>query len=198
MQKVLSIIKMAAKFVTVHRAVLNRNGDLENDAEHSYQLAMVSWAANKQYQLRLKDELILKFALVHDLVELYAGDTDVHGDKQKLEAKKENEIKALQLLQSQFAEYDDMLQAIADYQQMSSLEAQLVNVMDKLMPSINIQDSHDPYCQKRKLDFESWRTWLKNKLRYDSLDNRLQNIIDEAIREVEKNYQGIFYIPKEN
>lgn len=193
MQKVLSIIKMSGKFATVHRAVLNRRGDFENDAEHSYQLAMTCWAVNKQYSLNLSDELVLKFALVHDLVELYAGDTDAHGEKEKLEAKKENEKKALAILQSEFTEHADMLKAIENYQSFDTPEAQLVNIVDKLIPCINIHDSNDPYCQTRKLDFATWKHWLLTKVRYDSLPSELRQIVDEAIIEIESNYKGIFY-----
>jgi putative hydrolase of HD superfamily len=46
----------------------------ENDAEHSYALAMTAWFLAPHFPHLDRDEVI-RMALAHDLVELYAGDT---------------------------------------------------------------------------------------------------------------------------
>src|SRR3989344_3438809 len=50
---------------------------IENDTEHSYQVVMVAWFLIEQDKLKLNKELCLMYALAHDLVEIYAGDTYV-------------------------------------------------------------------------------------------------------------------------
>lgn len=193
MKKIIPIIRLASKFTTIHRAVLNSEGRLENDTEHSYQLALVCWATNHAYKFGLSDELLLKFALVHDLVEVYAGDTDSHGDKEKIAAKKENEAKAFAAIKHHYAEHADLLQTIDDYQTLSHIEAQLVYVMDKLLPSINIFDRNDPYCQERKLDIVQWKQWMFAKVKPERFDPKLQKFFEQSIAEIERNYSAIFY-----
>ncbi len=186
-------MRLAGKFTTIHRAVLNNEGRFENDTEHSYQLALVCWSTNHAYQFGLKDELLLKFALAHDLVEVYAGDTDSHGDREKIAAKKDNEAKALEAIKHEYREYADLLQTIDDYQTLSCVEAQLVYMMDKLMPSINIYDRNDQYCQERKLDIAQWRQWMFTKVKPERFDPRLQKFFEESIAEIEQNYSEVFY-----
>lgn len=190
-------MRLAGTFTTVHRAVLNNEGRFENDAEHSYQLALVCWSTNHAYKLGLKDDLLLKFALAHDLVEVYAGDTDSHGDKAKLAAKQDNEAKALETLNQQYAEHPDLLQTIDQYQTLDAVEAQLVYMMDKLLPSINIFDRNDPYCQERKLDIVQWEKWMYTKVRPDRFDQRLQKFFEESIAEIKTSYSDVFYHPNQ-
>jgi 5'-deoxynucleotidase YfbR-like HD superfamily hydrolase len=44
----------------------------ENDVEHSYQLAMLCWFTVMENQLSLDVHKVISYALVHDLVEVYA------------------------------------------------------------------------------------------------------------------------------
>ena len=145
MKKIIPIINLAATFASVKRTTGYREGHLENDAEHSYQLALVCWSANEQYDLGLKDELILKFALVHDLIEIYVGDIDAFDDKEKIATKKESEAKAFARLKAEYAPFEDMISAIERYEKKAEVEAQLVYVMDKFIVDANIHHSKGDY-----------------------------------------------------
>ena len=60
----------------------------ENDAEHSWHLAMMAMIFEEYSAEKVDIEKVLKLALVHDLVEVYAGDTfayDVKGNEDKLD-----------------------------------------------------------------------------------------------------------------
>lgn len=71
------------KFLTVideMKKILRRNVILggsrrENDAEHSWHLAMMALILEEYAAEKVDIERVLKIALVHDLVEVYAGDT---------------------------------------------------------------------------------------------------------------------------
>src|SRR3990167_6828 len=165
MKKIIPIIDLATKFAAVNRTVGYRKGHFENDAEHSYQLALVCWSTNEQYHLGLNNELILKFALVHDLVELYAGDTDAHDDKQKIACKKEREEKALKALKAEY-KFDEIINTIERYEKKQDVEAQLVYMMDKFIPGINIHFSKGDYYHSRKIDLVDWKKWLLSKIDY--------------------------------
>jgi len=193
MNKIVPIINLATKVADVKRTVGYRKGHFENDAEHSYQLALVCWSANKQYNLGLEDELILKFALVHDLVEVYAGDTDAHDDKHKIKSKKENEEKAFEALKADYADFKEILETIQRYEKKHDAEAQLVYTLDKFIPDVNIHHSKGDYYRIRKIDITAWKKWLLNKIDYQSLNPKLKPLVDESINEIETNFNDTFY-----
>ena len=53
----------------------------ENDAEHSWHLAMMALILEEYAAEKVDIERVLKIALVHDLVEVYAGDTFAYDEK---------------------------------------------------------------------------------------------------------------------
>ncbi|KKQ28070.1 MAG: Metal dependent phosphohydrolase [Candidatus Magasanikbacteria bacterium GW2011_GWC2_37_14] len=193
MKKIIPIINCATRLALVNRTVGYRDGHFENDAEHSYQLALACWAANKQYNLGLNDELILKFALIHDLVEVYAGDVDAFGDPQQIVLKKENEKKAFAKLKTEFGQFEDIIGMIEKYEERKEIEAELVYVFDKLITDVNIYNSKGDYYKSRKIGVDGWKSWFLNKINYDSLDLKLKPLVDESIKEVEENFKSSFY-----
>ncbi len=194
MKKIVPLIQLTADFANVLRAVGYRKGHLENDAEHSFQLAIVCWSANHQYNLKLNDEKILKYALVHDLVELYAGDTDAFGDKNKIASKKDNEKKALDMFKKNNSQYKELLSIIYEYEQKEKTEAQLVYMLDKFIPDINLCNGNSDYYRDRKIDIYKWKEWMGNKIDYDSLSPKLKPLFDESVKEIETIYNTTFAI----
>jgi putative hydrolase of HD superfamily len=69
----------------------------ENDTEHSYNLAMTAWYLAAYFPELDKNKLI-RYALVHDLVEIHAGDTFAFGDAKHIASKSEREAAALNQL----------------------------------------------------------------------------------------------------
>ncbi len=151
------------------------------------------WSTNEQYKLALNDELILKLALVHDLVEVYAGDTDGHGDKDKIAAKEKKEMRAFEMLKKEYGQFEQMLVAIEKYEKREVPEAQLVYLMDKVIPDINIHSSKSDYYRSRKVNFDGWKKWLLNKISITPLSPKLKPLMDEIISEIEDRSQDIFY-----
>lgn len=195
MKKILPILKLTAQLATVQRTVGYRKDHFENDSEHSYQLALVCWSANEQYGLGLNNETILKVALVHDLVEVYAGDTDAH-DKVKTLSKKENEARALEKLKSSYSGFKEMLNTIELYENQGNDEAKLVFFLDKVIPDVNIYNAGSSYYKDRKVTLDGWTKWLFSRVDYDSLNTQLKSLVDESIAEIKTNFQDIFYIEK--
>src|SRR5262245_16453996 len=62
----------------------------ENDTEHSYQVAMIAWFLIEQNKLKFNKELCFMYALAHDLVEVYAGDTYIY-DEVRMSSKHQRE-----------------------------------------------------------------------------------------------------------
>lgn len=53
----------------------------ENDVEHSYSVAILCWYLNDKLKLNLDIAKVLKYALVHDFPEVYAGDVNTFARK---------------------------------------------------------------------------------------------------------------------
>ena len=67
----------------------------ENVAEHSFMLATLSCALAKQLDESLDLGIVAQFALAHDIVEVYTGDTTVWASSEELEAKYTQELSSL-------------------------------------------------------------------------------------------------------
>ncbi len=180
------------QFAYITRNVAYREGHVENDAEHSYQLAMLACAANHRYKLGLNDEKILKLSLIHDFVEVFAGDTDSF-DKERTVDKKEREKKTLQKLKREYPQYKEIWREISEYEKKDSPEAILVNIVDKFVPNVNTFFSKYDYYKVSKVDIMMWRKWLFSKIDYDNLDTRLKELVDESVEDTETKYWEMFY-----
>lgn len=67
---------LAGSLVTVERTrVIHPDGRAENDAEHSFMLAKVAPELANELYPELDDNLVARFAILHDDVEAYVGDT---------------------------------------------------------------------------------------------------------------------------
>lgn len=132
----------------------------ENDAEHSYMLAMLCWYLADAYGLSLSKERVLRYALVHDLVEVYAGDT-YFLDLEAQKTKQEREEKARLRIAGEFPEFKDLDISIQRYEERADPEAEFVHAVDKLIPLVTnyLQRGHawkqlnvdheELYAQKR-------------------------------------------------
>lgn len=137
---VLYFTKLLNKFQEVERVVNIPNRERkENDVEHSYQLAMLAWYIAESNFLDLDKNLVLKYALVHDFVEVYAGDTFLYSKKQNdHETKHEREEEARIQLQKELPLFTDLHSAILDYEKLNNKESRFVYVLDKIHPVIQI------------------------------------------------------------
>lgn len=143
-------IEFTHKFTEVERVVLVKNKKRwENDSEHSYQLAMLGWYIAESQKLRLKKDLVIKYALVHDLVEVYAGDTYFFStDKSHKANKKKRERKSALRIKKEFPKFKNLYWLIQNYENLKDKESKFVYALDKVIPVINIY-------------LDNGRTWKK-------------------------------------
>ena len=131
----------------------------ENDTEHSYNLAMAAWYLC-QFQPHLDCNLVIKLALVHDLVEIHAGDVMAIGRTKDEEAqKKQKEAAALQKLQEEWPDFSEMTALITSYERKDTEEARFVYALDKLMPVLlnllSAGKTWKHYGMKRRVVYEN-------------------------------------------
>jgi putative hydrolase of HD superfamily len=118
----------------VYLPVGNMKERLENDTEHTYHLAMLGWFMCGALP-HLNKDLVIKYALTHDLVEIYAGDVMAVGrTEDEHEQKEKDEAQALNRLKSEWPDFQDMTHAIDSYEKQQDPEAVFVKALDKILP----------------------------------------------------------------
>lgn len=150
------------------QTVLMDSSRNENDAEHSWHLGMLAILL-KEYAAEPVDlEKILKMVLIHDLVEIDAGDTfcyDVHAnqDKAQRETKAADRIFGL-LPEDQGRELRTLWE---EFERRESGEARFAAALDRLQPLI-----HNYYTQGH--------TWKKGNVTSGQVIARNEKIQDGA------------------
>lgn len=117
---------------------------------------MAAWYLVESNNLSFNIEKILKYALVHDLVEVYAGDTYIYGDPEHLSTKVDREEKAAKQLIETHPEFKDLHDTIAQYMRHADSESKFVYALDKILPVLLIYS-------------DGGRTWKEEKITLDML-----------------------------
>lgn len=110
----------------------------ENDFEHSYQLTMLAWYILEHGNFSLDTHLVIKYALIHDLVEVYAGDVPFHASKEERLEKVEREKKAATKLSKQFPKFKELHVLVKQYEAKENSESKFVGALDTIVPMLNI------------------------------------------------------------
>ncbi len=139
--KMVDLGKLVLQFARVNRITYHEDDiTLESDTDHTVLLSIIACAFASDYKKSLNLGLVAQFALVHDLVEVYAGDTPhLHGkgiDKRMLD-KEKREKKALIRIKKEFGKTFPWLhKTIEKYEKLDTSEARFVKILDKAMPKI--------------------------------------------------------------
>jgi len=154
--ELLSFARLLNSFRNVERVVwANGTERMENDVEHSYALAMLGWYLAADTNLDASK--VVAYALVHDLVEVYAGDTFFYTtDVSARESKARREAAAAARLRDEFPEFPDLHHSIEAYERREDPEARFVYALDKIQPVINIY-------------LDAGRTWKTHNITLDML-----------------------------
>lgn len=132
--------QLVADFSKITRAFKLADTDRpENDVDHSYALAMTCWYLAPKIAPELSLEKIFKYALAHDIVEIYAGDTFVFDQTGAVDTKHERENQALAQLRNEWVDFTEMTDSADDYMQKANEEAKFVKAIDKILPLIVIE-----------------------------------------------------------
>lgn len=125
--------ELVLPFYAVERDMLvpPDNARDENDAEHSWSLAVVACSLAEHIDPTLDVGLVAQFSLVHDLTEIGAGDTSVWAEDYELADKDERETKALETFRVRFANFPWLVEMLDAYERLDTNEARYVKAMDK-------------------------------------------------------------------
>jgi putative hydrolases of HD superfamily len=135
---VVDLGRLALDFGLVER--ITRHPDRwtpETDTTHTVMLGLIGCALAQRYFPELDSGRVAQFALVHDLVEVYAGDTPTlrMPSKAAREAKQRREKAAYQRIRAQFGTSLPWLpNLIGEYETQTAPEARFIKALDKLAP----------------------------------------------------------------
>ena len=121
------------------RTILIDKTRRESDAEHSWHFALMAMLLAEYADPEKVDcARVIRMALVHDLIEIYAGDTfayDVQGNKDKRQRETEAADKLFALLpEDQAAEIRALWE---EFDAMETPDAQYAAAIDRLQPFLN-------------------------------------------------------------
>lgn len=185
---IVKLIQFTGKYQLVTRDIDVVDGSRkENDAEHSHQLAVVAWYISDFYQLPYSRELILQYAIVHDMVEIYAGDTSAfHSHESEQLTKHEREHRAALQIKKELPFFGNLHQTIEQYERKSDNESLFVYIIDKILPDTNVILSGENYYRKNMIGYDVWTRWAtdkKAKISYSrEIDNGVFLQFEEFIR----------------
>ena len=131
-------IKEIEKLKSVTRFNRTLDGRFENSAEHSWQGAIAAMVLQDYYPEKLNMEKVMSMLLIHDLGEIYAGDTWVFDDQKKLHSH-DRELESIEKTMSILPEekYLNMKNSWLEFEKVQSAEARYARVIDALVPLIN-------------------------------------------------------------
>jgi putative hydrolase of HD superfamily len=137
----------------------------ENDAEHSWHFALTALTLFEYCGINGVDiDRVIKMALVHDLVEIYAGDTfayDAKGNESKEEREKESANKLFSLLPAEQAkEYRFLWE---EFDRMETPDAIYASAIDRLQSFHNIH-------------LTGGHTWEKHSVTPDKIYKRMMPV----------------------
>ncbi len=119
----------------MRRTILIDESRRENDAEHSWHLAMAAIILQEYAIEAINMERVLKMVIIHDLVEIYAGDTfafDVEANKDK--EKREMEAAETLFMQLPSEQASELRLLWEEFDRMDSADSRFAASLDRLQP----------------------------------------------------------------
>ena len=135
-KKQLAFILEADKEKNILRQThLSGNGRRENDAEHAWHMAMMIYLLKEYANETFDVTKAMMMALIHDIVEIDAGDTYAY-DTQALKTQKEREERAAERIFGMLPDdqRDELRALFEEFEAGKSAEARFVKAMDNFQP----------------------------------------------------------------
>ncbi len=191
LSKIINFTKLLNKFRSVERVVLvNEKERNENDVEHSYYMAMLAWYIVNVNKLDLDINLVIKYALVHDFVEVHAGDTYIYSsEKTHLESKEKREKEAAEKIKEDFSEFEDLHTLIEKYEKREDKESRFVYALDKIQPMINIYTDNGRSWKMNKVGLQMLLDHKKDKV---AVSPEVKKYFEELIELLKSEEKDLF------
>lgn len=175
LEKRMQFIVEADKLKSILRqSTLICNRELrENDAEHTWHLTLCAILLSDYVSSKEPVDVlrVLKMLIIHDMVEIEAGDTycyDEVGYQDKEQREREAATNLFSTLPKE--QYDEFMTLWEEFEEMATVEAKYASAIDRLQPVLQIY-----YCDGN--------TWIENGIDIER-ELKRNEVIKEIVPEV--------------
>ena len=184
LQQQLAFTNELEKLKATHRN--NRTLDayrFENSAEHSWQGALMALVFREYIPEEVNLEKVMSMLLIHDLGEIYAGDTFIFDDLGKSDSyDREFESLKISLGKLPSDQQDTFLKLWQEFETGVSIEAKYARVMDALVPLLNhleVAQPHDNPHGLTKSQVIAKKSFIQETS--ENLWELAQEVIDQSV-----------------
>lgn len=177
----LEIDKVKNVFRQTH---LSGNGRNENDAEHSWHMALMAYLFKEYANEKVDIAKVMLMCLIHDIVEIDAGDTYAY-DVEAMQTQKAREDAAKERIFSILPD-DQKVKLISlfdEFEAYETPESKFAHAMDNLQPLIlNNSNSGGDWKEHGVTSEEIYKRHIKTRLGSEKLFAISDDIIQKNIR----------------
>lgn len=164
-EKIIELGQLVLAFARVERGTYHEDGKTsESDTDHTVMLGVIACNIAAKLYPRLDIGKVAQYALVHDLVEAYAGDTHSFNITQEEKERKDMKEKgALETIRKQFPIFPWLTQTIEQYEALTDEEARFVKALDKCMPKVTHILNKGSYFRKIGTTKDELFNWFEKQ-----------------------------------
>lgn len=177
----LEIDKLKNVFRQTH---LSNNGRNENDAEHSWHIAIMAYLLREYANENIDITKVMLMCLIHDVVEIDAGDTYAY-DSEALRTQKSREDNAKQRLFSILPDEQaiEFINIFDEFEECKTAEAKFAHSMDNIQPlMLNDSNNGNDWKQHNVAVEQIYKRQCKTNLGSTKLFEIVDNIIQENVK----------------
>ncbi|QHW31674.1 HD domain-containing protein [Paenibacillus rhizovicinus] len=196
LEKQMAFLVEIDKLKTIQRKAKIMHGDrLENDAEHSWHLAMMALILQQEANADVDLLKVMKMLLVHDIVEIDAGDTFAY-DTKGHEDKQERETRAAKRIFGLLPEEQEreLFGLWLEFEAKETAEARFASSLDRLQPLIHNHHNEGDSWQRYKITEEMVRNRNREIAKgSEGLWSYAQEIIGRSVEKgfLRKSYEDV-------
>ncbi|MCF0058571.1 HD family hydrolase [Dyadobacter sp. CY356] len=182
--KQIEFIKEIDKLKYIQRRTKLFNSDRnENDAEHSWHLAMMAIILSNHSNMEIDVLKVVKMVLIHDIVEIDAGDTFLY-DTTKNHTNTDEELLAAKRIFGLLpdAQRDEMIAVWEEFEAGETAEARFAKTMDRLEPLLQNTSNNGGTWKEFDVDYQKVYD-KKSVMKYgsESIWSYAENLINESV-----------------
>lgn len=164
---------------------LSGHGRNENDAEHAWHMAIMAYLLREYANDEVDIEKVMLMCLIHDIVEIDAGDTYAY-DKESLKTQKDREEAAKERIFSLLPEdqRSELMSLFDEFEDFKTAESRFAHAMDNLQPLMLNDSNNGGDWKEHNVSAESvYGRHRKTRLGSEKLFEVSDHIIQKNIRE---------------
>ena len=177
----LEIDKVKNVFRQTH---LSGNGRRENDAEHSWHMAIMAYLLREYSNEEIDVAKVMLMCLIHDIVEIDAGDTYAY-DENALQTQKDREDAAKQRIFSLLPDEQaaELIALFDEFEAYATPEARFAHAMDNIQPLLlNNSNNGGDWRAHEVTEQQIYKRQNKTRLGSEALFAVADRLIQENVK----------------